>query len=144
MWPMIAAALAGTPPEEYGYLPEWMAGCWEQVTAEEWTEECWTKARGRMMLGSSRTGAGQNLKTFEYMRITSEPGGVTFCALPQGQSGDCFDKTSESKATITFENAGHDYPQRIRYWREGKDLIAEIALKDGSKAMTWRYKPAGD
>jgi hypothetical protein len=36
-------------------------------------------------------------------------------------------------------NAQHDYPQRIRYWRDGKYLIAETALADGSKAQRWRY-----
>jgi len=40
-----------------------------------------------------------------------------------------------------FENRDHDYPQRIRYWREGEVLMAEISLADGSKPMRWRYLP---
>ena len=143
MWLIATAVLIGTPPEEYEYLPEWMAGCWDQASGSGWTEECWTKPRGRMMMGSSRSGDGQKLNTFEFMRITSEPAGVTFCALPQGQAGDCFDKTEQSGAAVTFVNENHDYPQRIRYWRDGKDLVAEIAMKDGSKAVSWRYKPMG-
>ncbi len=42
--------------------------------------------------------------------------------------------------TALFANAAHDYPQRIRYWREGETLNAEISLLDGSKAMRWQYK----
>jgi hypothetical protein len=41
---------------------------------------------------------------------------------------------------ITFYNVANDYPQRIRYWREGDVLIAEIALEDGSKPKRWRYR----
>ncbi|MGY4397037.1 hypothetical protein ACVWZA_002228 [Sphingomonas sp. UYAg733] len=33
----------------------------------------------------------------------------------------------------------HDYPQRIRYWREGKILNAKISLSYGSKRMRWSY-----
>ena len=42
---------------------------------------------------------------------------------------------------IEFTNPAHDYPQRIRYWREGDKLIAEIALIDGKRAVSWTYEP---
>ena len=42
--------------------------------------------------------------------------------------------------SVTFVNTANDYPQRIRYWREGPLLKAEIALEDGSRARTWTYK----
>jgi hypothetical protein len=45
---------------------------------------------------------------------------------------------------ITFVNAAHDYPQRIRYWRDGRDLMAEVSLADGSKAQRWRYARKGN
>ena len=43
-------------------------------------------------------------------------------------------------AHATFENAAHDYPQRITYARDGETLTATISLIDGSKAMRWTYK----
>jgi hypothetical protein len=45
---------------------------------------------------------------------------------------------------VTFVNAVHDYPQRIRYWREGEEMFAEISLADGSKPVRWRYRRLGN
>lgn len=137
---MIAAALAAERPSQ-ATLPIWMTGCWEQKNGNSWVEECWTGARAGQMMGSSRTGKGQVLGWYEHVRITAEADGMTYCALPQGQPGGCFKATKATSTEIVFENEGHDYPQRIRYWREGKDLAAEISLKDGSKAQQWRYAP---
>lgn len=44
---------------------------------------------------------------------------------------------------IEFANPAHDYPQRIRYWREGNRLKARISLMDGSKAEDWDYGRMG-
>jgi hypothetical protein len=44
------------------------------------------------------------------------------------------------RAEAVFENARHDFPQRIVYRREGKRLVATVSLKDGSNAMSWRYR----
>jgi hypothetical protein len=53
-----------------------------------------------------------------------------------------FGWSPSNEAGVTFFNVAHDYPQRIRYWREGDVLNAEIALKDGSKPMRWVYHRA--
>lgn len=142
MWLILAAMLAEEPRQVA--MPAWMAGCWEQRQGESWTEECWTAARAGQMMGSSRTGKGEALQWYEHTRITAENGAVTFCALPKGQTGGCFKAVKATGSEIVFENEAHDYPQRIRYWRDGKDLAAEISLKDGTKASRWRYAPMGN
>jgi hypothetical protein len=43
---------------------------------------------------------------------------------------------------IIFANPAHDYPQRIRYWREGRLLMAETSKMDGSETQSWTYSPA--
>ncbi|WP_278373411.1 hypothetical protein [Sphingobium xenophagum] len=45
---------------------------------------------------------------------------------------------------ISFANPDHDYPQRIRYWREGRLLMAETAKMDGSQTQSWTYAPMGE
>ena len=45
---------------------------------------------------------------------------------------------------MTFVNETHDYPQRIRYWREGMALNAETSLMDGSSAERWSYMPKSE
>jgi hypothetical protein len=41
---------------------------------------------------------------------------------------------------VRFEDRSHDYPQRVRYWRDGEALLAEISMLDGTKAMRWRFR----
>lgn len=142
MWLILAATLSAVP--QTPALPTWMAGCWEQKSGEDWVEECWTRARAGQMMGSSRTGKGDLLRWYEHIRITAEGGATTYCALPKGQAGACFKATKVTDGEAVFENEAHDYPQRIRYWRDGKNLAAEISLKDGSRASQWRYAPIGD
>lgn len=146
MWIWLAAIAAeGLPTPD---LPAWMAGCWESRTGERWTEECWTAPRGNMMMGSSRTGSGGVLLEWETMQIfreeTDDPAipKMVFWGSPRGENRTRFDWAPANVPGVAFTNAGHDYPQRIRYWREGRELVAEISLADGSKPRRWRYSPA--
>ena len=144
---LIALALATAAQTMVVALPAWMAGCWETKVGDEWTEECWTAPRAGIMLGNGRSGTGGVLKSWEVMQIelveTDDPAidPLTFYGAPQGKDRTAFGWDRRRGPGITFVNAAHDYPQRIRYWREGKYLIAETALSDGSKAQRWRYSP---
>ena len=149
MWLILAAILA--EDAQPIALPAWMAGCWEHRSEDRWTEECWTGPRGGIMLGSGRSGQGGVLNSWEVMQIevveTDDPAiaPLTFYGAPKGNNRTAFTWVrSSNEPGITFVNAGHDYPQRIRYWRDGRYLMAEVSLADGSKAQRWRYAPKGD
>ncbi|MFL6733903.1 MAG: DUF6265 family protein [Sphingomicrobium sp.] len=137
----LAAAAADTP-----HVPAWMEGCWEERVAERWTEECWSSVRGGMMIGYSRNGKGAVLGEWEVMQIIPSQETPTanvrlgLWAAPSGQSRTLFAWGPNTQAGVSFYNLANDYPQRIRYWREGADLLAEISLADGSKPRRWRYK----
>jgi hypothetical protein len=132
----VAAAAAGDP------LPGWMAGSWAQIDGDRWTEEYWTPPRAGIMLGAGRNGHGETLAEWESTRIEiGEDGKPVFIASPGGGTAVRFPMASSSPSEIVFTNPAHDYPQRIRYWREGDGLMAEIALIDGNKARQWRYRP---
>jgi len=145
---LIAAAIAAqvAPATQ---LPDWMAGCWEQRSGEQWTEECWSTPRGSMMIGYSRSGTGGVLDSWEWLQIerieTDDPAidPMAFYASPGGKGRTKFAFSPSSEPGVTFVNLSNDYPQRIRYWREGRDLLAEISLGDGSKRTRWRYAPKG-
>ena len=138
---LAAFLIAASDPQ----LPDWMAGCWEMQSQERWTEECWSSPRGGMMIGYSRGGSGGVLTEWEMMQIvheeTDDPAAVklAFWASPGGRTRTMFAWVPDSLPGITFFNVENDYPQRIRYWSEGDDLMAEIALADGSKPRAWRY-----
>lgn len=146
---LMAAPLAAQDNRE-PTLPGWMAGCWEMRDGERWAEECWTIPRGGMMLGSGRTGTGDRVASWENMRIAlgePHPNGavirMAFLAAPGGTGWTVFGWSPDDQDGVTFHNAGNDYPQRVRYWREGALLKAEISLLDGSQAMQWTFQRMG-
>jgi hypothetical protein len=107
-----------------------------------WSDEVWTDARGGLMLGIARTGFGPKLNSWEIAQIRQKPDGtISFLAQPQGKPPSEFPMVLVSEEAIEFANPAHDYPQRIRYWRQGKLLMADISKIDGSQAMRWNYRP---
>lgn len=122
-------------------MPGWMTGCWSEQKGAAWTEECWTTPRAGIMLGSGRNGRDDTLRSWEGMQIEQAADGkLTFYGAPRGGERVAFPAVTLGPRSIVFANPGHDYPQRIHYWREGNDLAAETSLTDGSKAARWRYR----
>ncbi|MXO57536.1 hypothetical protein GRI36_11670 [Altererythrobacter gangjinensis] len=143
-------ALVASGPLFAHELPVWMAGCWVQTQDDQWTEECWTGARAGIMLGSSRTGQSENLRFWETMQIVldqeNEDGPVwpmVIWASPLGEQRTMFTFEPGDAPGVSFVNEANDYPQRIRYWREGELLKAEISMLDGSNSRTWTYRAMG-
>ena len=125
-------------------MPGWLTGCWSEQQGPNWTEECWTAPRASNMMGSGRSGRGEDIRSWEVMQIEQAPdGSLTFYGSPKGAPRVAFPATSIGMREIVFANPTHDYPQKIRYWREGMELHAEISLMDGSRAYRWRYKRQG-
>lgn len=140
---LVAAPLAAS--EAPAALPGWMAGAWEQTGADgRWADEYWTPPRGTMMIGAARIGRGDAPAMFEHTRIVQKADGtLSFFAQPRGAPAAEFPMVAGGPAMIEFANAEHDYPQRIRYWRENGRLKARISLMDGSKAHDWDYGAMG-
>ena len=137
---LLAMGTAGRAAE----LPDWLTGEWQQERGDRWTEELWTLPRGGVMLGVGRTGRGESLASWEVMRIVrGGDGSLTLHAAPEGGAETIFTLVEQGVRDISFANPAHDYPQRIRYWREGRLLMAETAKMDGSNAQNWTYSPAG-
>lgn len=121
--------------------PGWMAGCWLQEKADRWTEECWMEPRGGIMLGSGRSGQGDKVSEWEATQILPGPDGrLAYWASPDGSARTAFPIASSAPNEIVFADPKHDYPQRIRYWRDGETLNAELSLMDGSQPMRWSYR----
>jgi hypothetical protein len=123
-------------------MPEFLSGCWEQRQDDgRWTEECWTDARGGLMIGSGRVGKGDRVGHWEWMRIErGADGALTFYGSPKGATPVGFKAAEASAMSITFVNPNHDYPQRVRYLVTATGLDAEVSLADGSKHDRWSYK----
>ncbi len=142
----MAVLLASAPvfAAAHDPLPAWLTGAWEFKDGAEWGDEYWTPPRGGIMIGAARMGKGDKLIVWESTRIGyDEDGKLAFWAMPRGVPATKFPMVSRGQSDIVFANAAHDYPQRVRYWREGKMLKAEISLIDGSKPFRFNYRPMG-
>lgn len=143
---LVAAGLAGVAvaqPAAAPVLPGWMAGCWIEQKDAAWTEECWTSAKGDVMIGSGRSGRGDRVTSWETMQILRESASLAFYGAPRALNRTRFAQRPGGRPGgqgVTFVNPGHDFPQRISYWREGEFLVAEASLADGSRAQRWRFK----
>jgi hypothetical protein len=122
-------------------LPEWLTGAWARSDGDKWADEYWTSPRAGIMIGASRSGVGDKLIFWEHMRIVRDADGtLAFWAIAGDQKPVRFAATAVSTREIVFENGAHDYPQRIRYWRDGSELKARISLIDGSKPVDFSFR----
>lgn len=136
-----AAAMAqgAVPP-----MPAFLSGCWEHRDGERWTQECWTEPRAGQMMGSSRSGTGDRLTGWEFMRIERGPdGAITFYGSPRGAPGHPFKMVLTTESSIEFTDPAHDFPQRIHYERKGDQLAAEVSLMDRTRPMRWSFLRSG-
>ncbi|WP_066800028.1 DUF6265 family protein [Sphingomonas soli] len=139
MGPIMALALLLAQDTPLGWLEgQW---CTDADARGRVTCETWTAEKGLLIGVSERSVSEGPVQVLERMRISAEPGQLVFHADPVGQEGGDFHAMgAQPPQSVRFENPAHDYPQVIRYWREGDMLNAEISLADGSKARRWAYR----
>ena len=114
----------------------WMSGCWENADGDY--REIWSAPDHGYLFGYALSLQGEDVIFFEQSRI--DPGArYTFNAYPAGKGPSPFPEIERGKTYIVFANPEHDYPQRIRYAREGDRMSAEISLLDGSKGQGFAF-----
>jgi hypothetical protein len=112
----------------------WLAGCWESARGERRMEEQWMTPGGGTMLGMSRTVEGGQTIEFEFLQIREERERLVFTARPSGQEEASFASIELSASKVVFENAAHDFPQRIIYRLEPDgSLAARIEGEQGGR-----------
>ena len=116
----------------------WLTGCWESSDGS--AREVWSSPEDGLLFGYAVTRAEGKLVFFEQMRIDPAPV-PTFSAYPAGRGPSAFPAVDIAPSDITFANPAHDYPQKIRYYRDGPRLKAVISLIDGSRPGTFEYGP---
>ena len=138
----MAAALIAAAPAEVGIDDlAWMSGRWESVSGERWVEEQWSVPRGGTMFAVSRSGEGEALREFEFIRLQrGEDGALAYLASPGGRPAVAFRLTDATGTSATFENPAHDFPQLIRYERDGETMRTTVSASDGSNAISWTFR----
>lgn len=143
---LLAAAALQTEPVTADQL-SWMSGYWLSCEDGRETSETWSDARGGLMLGSALTMEGGKLTLFESSRIspaTAAGGNVAYFAGVDGAAPVAFAAKAATGTRVVFENAGHDFPQRVVYERDGDVLNARIEghMGDRDQTMRWSYRKA--
>lgn len=124
---------------------DWIAGSWLSCDGGVQTAEAWIGAGSGVMAGVNHTRQADGGVRFEHMRIApGENGVLTFFASPSGAAPTPFAATAVERERIVFENAAHDFPQRVIYARDGEVLTARIegVIGGEAQAMDWRFTPA--
>ena len=118
----------------------WLAGCWKGGSGERIVEEQWMAPRAGLMLGISRTVAGERVVAHEHMQIQEEGDRLVFTAKPAGKPEDSFRSLAPLADGIAFENLDHGFPQRIIYRRAADgSLAARIEGKRGDQVVGIDY-----
>jgi hypothetical protein len=135
---LVTAASAQTPATAN---LTFMAGCWKFEANGRVVEEQWMAPAGGALLGMSRTVRDGKLIEFEFVQVRDLPEGLTYIAKPSGQPEARFVAISASANEVVFENAAHDFPQRIRYRASGDALHARIegTINDKPRAADFPY-----
>lgn len=121
----------------------WLAGSWKGVQGGVEMEEFWQEPKGNTMLGLHRDVAAGRTVSFEFLRIEATADAITYWASPGGRPATPFRLVEQKGKRVVFENAKHDFPQRIIYWvSEDGALHAKIEGtmngKPASDEWTWR------
>jgi hypothetical protein len=96
------------------------------------------------MLGLHRDVRGGKMVSFEYSRIEATPQGIVYFASPGGSASTPFGLVESQGKRAVFENAIHDYPQRIIYWIASDGALharieGTVEGKAASEEWTWMH-----
>ena len=91
----------------------WMAGSWSTTRNGVREEEHWMAPRASIMVGMNRIASETKLRGFEYFRIETRADGVFYVSSPGGKPPTPFKLKECGPGHVTFENAEHDFPQRV-------------------------------
>ena len=135
-----AEALAQSPARVASL--DWLAGTWSHARGDETVSEAWLGPGNGLMVAVNLTTRGAARKSFEFLRIADTPEGFSYFASPGGRHPATeFKLKEQGERRVVFENAAHDFPQRVLYWREGDALVARIegAIAGKERSLEWRF-----
>jgi hypothetical protein len=123
-----------------------MAGCWRGLTRSGTTiEEFYTTPSSNLIIGVTRYVRDGRVVDFEFTRIDQTDSGAVITPHPKGVRSVSFAPKVVERDRAVWENATHDFPQRILYTRVADDtLVARIEGRtpSGDRALEWRMARA--
>jgi hypothetical protein len=139
---LLLAALLLVPAASAQTLDDlaWLKGCWRTRDPGPVITEVWTAPPMPALLGYSYTQHDGQTQGWEQMRIEMDQGVPAFIAMPNGAPPVRFGMAERATNSIAFENAAHDFPQRVAYRRDGDTLTATISRLGDDDLITFTYR----
>ena len=110
---------------------QWLLGKWENQTQRGKMIENWSQLNDSTYNGHSYIITATDSVSLESIDLKKEGADIYYIPTVKGQNNEQpvrFKLTSSSGDQLVFENATHDFPQKITYTRESESsLIAEIS-----------------
>ena len=120
----------------------WMIGNWQTDSKGRLvSDEHWAPAAAGIMIGMSRTVAGDKLASFESLRIEQRGDAIFYVASVKGRCpATDFKLTRVTASEAVFENPEHDFPKRIIYRKKSAtEMIASVDGGEGTKSQEYAY-----
>jgi hypothetical protein len=126
LFSLLASAPAGAQSRSISDQ-QWLIGCWERARPSGRMVEAWSAPVAGVMVGISTSIRDTTLRVLERLRLFYRADTLIYEASPARQPMNEFRSTRISAEELVFEDAAHDFPQKIRYRRIGTDsLLARV------------------
>lgn len=130
------AAPAAAPPDL-----SWMSGYWLDCSNGREVAEAWSEERAGLRVGWNLTVSRSGRPGFEVSHIATLPQGFAYVAQPSGAPPTAFVMSDSGPNHVVFSNAENDFPNHIRYERDGDVLKARIdgTIDGQARSVSWSF-----
>lgn len=136
-----AAAVPAACAAELASL-DWLLGSWQRtgMPAGLSGEEHWRRQQDALE-GEGRSYRHGELRFQERLRIVEEAARLYYVADVAGNPAPVrFALVEQGAQSVVFENLQHDFPQRIAYQRNGRQLTATVSA--GERVQVFQFEQA--
>jgi len=105
----------------------WLEGVWNRTNVKpgRTAHERWTKGTGKELIGFGVSLKGADTAFVEKIKIVAKDNALYYVAdVPENKEPVYFKVIEITAAGFVCENLQHDFPKKIVYQREGKNLKA--------------------
>lgn len=121
---------------------DWLLGSWQRtgMAAGMSGEEHWRR-QADVLEGEGRSYRQGELRFQERLRIVNDGGHLYYVADVAGNPAPVrFALVEQGRDSVVFENPKHDFPQRIAYQRNGRQLTATVSA--GERVQVFQFEQA--
>lgn len=126
-----------TPTYDELHQASWLMGRWENMSEEGMLSEIWTEVNDSTYQANTYFAIPTGDTVFtEEVQLRQTGKDVFYSTIVSNQNEGRpvdFKMTKASDKELVFENAKHDYPQKIHYKLDGKTVTATISGKKEGK-----------